>query len=121
MYTMRPLQIISALASYVEERREIVKPNRYVGDPDRQIRMIEAKEAIQVPDITRQVLVNSCSSAQRMFAVAVGASHPLGYGRATNRTYSTKLQLCRLGVVVVGTGLFRLWLLDRNQHLSCLL
>ena len=62
---MRSLQIISALASYAEKGREIVKPNRYVGDTDEQIRVVELKEAIQVLDITRQALVNECSLAQR--------------------------------------------------------
>jgi hypothetical protein len=62
---MKTLQIISALASYVEERREIINPNRYIGDTAEQIRVVELKEAIQVLDITRQVLVNECRLGQR--------------------------------------------------------
>jgi hypothetical protein len=61
---MRSLQIISALALYVEERREIMKPNGYAGDTNQQIPVVEVKEAIRVLDITKQMLVNACSLAQ---------------------------------------------------------
>jgi hypothetical protein len=61
---MRSLQILSALASYVGGRMDDMRPNRYIEDIEKSYEL-DVKEAIQILDITRRLLVEEYRLTQR--------------------------------------------------------
>jgi hypothetical protein len=72
---MRSVQIIFALASYVKERREIMKPNRYTGDTNEQIHAVEIKEAIKFLILRGRCLSRNIASPNEKQITSLNASN----------------------------------------------